>query len=132
MSISIDPLPPLANNVLGTALRVCSMDPVTGFFRTGCCDTSDDDLGQHTVCILTTSDFLDFSKSVGNDLSTPRPEFEFLGLTPGDKWCLCLERGIEAEEEGFAPQVFLEATHESVLSLVSLDVLKSYDALSGS
>ena len=129
MSISMEPAIPLANNVLGTPLRACSMNPMTGFFRNGCCDTSSEDTGEHTVCILTTKDFLVFSQSVGNDLSTPRPEFDFPGLQAGDKWCLCLDRWIESEREGVAPQIFLEATHESVLEKVPLALLKKYDVL---
>ncbi|MGE4170216.1 MAG: DUF2237 family protein [Candidatus Margulisiibacteriota bacterium] len=119
-------LPKLAKNVLGKPLRVCSMDPVTGFFRTGCCETSEDDLGIHTICVVVTTDFLTFSKQMGNDLSTPRPEFDFTGLQDGDRWCLCLPRWIEAKDAGMAPKVVLGATHESVLDFVDLEELRPF------
>src|ERR1700689_2780747 len=101
----------MALKVVGTELEPCSFDPLTGFYRDGCCNTGGEDLGVHTVCVLLTAEFLSFSKSAGNDLSTPRPEFGFAGLNPGDRWCLCASRWQEAFEAGAAPQVVLEATH---------------------
>ncbi len=116
----------MASNVLGTALITCSSDPVTGFFRTGICDTCADDVGMHTVCAQMTEEFLQFSVEQGNDLITPVPQYQFPGLKPGDFWCLCLQRWIEAHHAGVAPPVRLEATHASVLEFVDLDILKSY------
>jgi uncharacterized protein len=113
-------------NVLGGALAPCSRAPVTGFFRNGCCDTSPMDRGMHTVCAVMTDEFLALSKYLGNDLSTPRPEFGFAGLKAGDKWCLCAARFLQAHEEGAAPQVNLAATHQRSLEIVPLDVLRSY------
>lgn len=115
-----------AKNVLGTDLVECGTDPMTGFFRDGCCNTSAMDRGMHTVCARVTADFLAFSKAAGNDLSTPRPEFAFPGLKPGDRWCLCAARWAEAFEAGMAPKVVLEATHEATLSVVSLEALKAH------
>lgn len=117
---------PRAKNVLGTELQLCSDDPVTGFYRTGCCDTGPDDLGLHLVCAVMTSEFLEFSRLAGNDLSTPVPEYGFSGLSPGDRWCLCVQRWQEAFEAGAAPQVVLEATHISSLEFVSLEDLQAY------
>jgi len=116
----------MAKNVLGGDLIVCSSDPMTGFFRTGTCDTCGDDTGMHTVCAVMTADFLEFSKAAGNDLSTPRPEFEFPGLEPGDRWCLCLPRWIEALEAGAAPQLVLQATHMSAIEFLSMETLIEY------
>lgn len=116
----------MAKNVLGGDLIVCSSDPITGFFRTGTCDTCGDDEGMHTVCAVMTADFLDFSKDAGNDLSTPRPEFQFPGLQPGDRWCLCLPRWIEAWEAGAAPQLVLRATHMSAIEFLSMETLVKY------
>ena len=115
-----------SKNVLGTELMTCSKDPITGFFRDGCCNTTGDDLGAHTVCAEVTEEFLHFSKESGNDLSTPRPEFEFPGLKPGDRWCLCASRWVEAYQEGKAPRVVLESTHERTLEFVSLAVLQQH------
>ncbi len=115
-----------AKNVLGQELQPCSTQPLTGFFRNGCCETSHEDLGMHTVCAVMTAEFLAFSKAVGNDLSTPRPEFGFAGLKPGDRWCLCGPRWKEALDAGAAPKVVLEATHEETLAIVPLGVLKDY------
>ena len=115
-----------AQNVLGTTLVACSSRPKTGFFRDGCCNTADEDLGAHTVCAEMTADFLAFSKEAGNDLSTPRPELGFPGLQPGDRWCLCASRWVEALEEGKAPRVVLEATHARTLEFVPLPVLQRY------
>ena len=115
-----------ARNVLGGELAACSLDPVTGFFRNGCCETGPHDLGLHTVCAVMTAEFLDYSKMVGNDLSTPMPEYGFAGLKPGDRWCLCAPRWKEALDAGAAPQVVLEATHEETLAIVPLGVLKDH------
>jgi uncharacterized protein (DUF2237 family) len=117
-----------AKNVLGGELQPCSQDPITGFFRNGCCETSHEDVGMHTVCAVMTADFLAFSKLAGNDLSTPVPEYGFAGLKPGDRWCLCAPRWKEALDAGAAPQLVLEATHEETLAIVPLGVLKDYAA----
>jgi len=117
---------PNARNVLGTELRPCSGDPVTGFFRNGCCETSAEDMGMHTVCAVMTADFLAFSRAAGNDLSTPMPQYGFPGLKPGDRWCLCAPRWKEALDAGAAPQLVLEATHEETLAIVPLGVLKDH------
>jgi uncharacterized protein (DUF2237 family) len=114
-------------NVLGQALEPCSTDPMTGFFRNGSCDTCDADQGSHTVCAVMTAEFLAFSKYVGNDLSTPRPEFGFAGLVPGDHWCLCASRFMQAHDEGCAPRANLAATHLRALEIVALEVLRKYD-----
>jgi uncharacterized protein (DUF2237 family) len=119
---------PKPKNILGGELKCCCLKPLTGFFRDGLCRTNDQDVGRHTVCVRVTEDFLKFSKAVGNDLSTPRPEFTFPGLVDGDKWCLCVLRWREALEHGMAPQVFLDACHESALQHVSLEDLKSHAA----
>ena len=115
-------------NVLGGALQPCSLDPVTGFYRDGCCNTGREDLGLHTVCVLLTAEFLAFSKAQGNDLSTPMPQYGFAGLKPGDRWCLCASRWVEALEAGVAPPVVLDATHERALRRVALADLE-YHAL---
>jgi uncharacterized protein len=113
-------------NVLGDALQTCSQAPVTGFFRNGCCDTGPMDQGVHTVCAVMTAEFLALSKYLGNDLSTPRPEYGFVGLKPGDRWCLCAARFMQAHEEGAAPKVNLAATHQRSLEIVPLDILQQY------
>lgn len=113
-------------NVLGGPLLACSYAPLTGFFRTGCCETSPEDLGRHVVCVKVTAAFLAFSRERGNDLVTPRPEYRFVGLKPGDRWCLCALRWREAFEAGVAPPVVLAATHELALSVVSLDALRMH------
>ena len=115
-----------ALNVLGGPLAPCSLDPLTGFYRDGCCNTGAEDLGLHTVCCVMTPEFLAFSKKAGNDLSTPLPQYGFAGLRPGDRWCLCASRWKEALDAGAAPQVVLEATHVVTLQVVSLDDLKKY------
>ncbi|WP_211245280.1 DUF2237 family protein [Curvibacter gracilis] len=115
-----------AKNVLGTELMACSYDPLTGYFRDGCCQTDASDAGSHLICARVTADFLAFSLSVGNDLSTPRPEYRFTGLKPGDRWCLCALRWREALEAGVAPPVVLEATHESALQFVTLESLQQH------
>jgi uncharacterized protein (DUF2237 family) len=114
----------MATNVLGGELASCSIDPITGWYRNGCCDTGADDLGVHVVCAAVTAEFLEFSRTVGNDLSTPRPGFD--GLQPGDRWCLCASRWQEALEAGVAPPVILEATHLQALEWVSLDDLRRH------
>lgn len=108
----------VARNVLGGPLATCSVQPLTGFYRTGCCDTGPDDVGVHVVCAQVTAEFLAFSRSRGNDLSTPRLEYGFPGLQPGDRWCLCAARWQEALEAGVAPPVVLAATHEAALAIV--------------
>ena len=113
-------------NVLGEALAPCSTNSLTGFFRNGCCDTSEADRGSHTVCAVMTAEFLAFSKARGNDLSTPRPEFGFAGLKPGDRWCLCAARFLEAYEAAMAPRVRLTATHQRALEIVPLDYLREH------
>lgn len=112
-------------NVLGGALLACSYSPLTGYFRDGCCSTGPTDTGSHVVCAKVTSEFLEFSRSVGNDLSTPRPEYRFPGLKPGDRWCVCALRWLEAYHAGCAPPVVLEATNAAVLRVIRLDVLKA-------
>jgi uncharacterized protein (DUF2237 family) len=116
---------PKPKNVLGGELQVCCTSPMTGFYRDGYCKTGANDLGRHTVCARVTDEFLEFSKSVGNDLSTPHPEWGFPGLKHGDKWCLCVLRWKEAMEAGVAPPVILEATNEAALQVVSLSELKA-------
>jgi hypothetical protein len=115
-----------ARNVLGGELAPCSLGPVTGFYRNGCCETGPDDVGMHTVCVVMTDEFLRFSINAGNDLSTPRPEFDFPGLRPGDRWCVCAPRWKEALDAGIAPPLVLEATHEEVLAIAPLSVLKEH------
>jgi uncharacterized protein (DUF2237 family) len=115
-------------NVLGGPLQPCSVAPLTGFFRNGCCDTGPQDRGVHTVCALMTAEFLALSKYLGNELSTPHPLFGFAGLEPGDRWCLCASRFLQAHDEGAAPKVRLEATHLRTLDIVPLDVLQAYAA----
>ena len=117
-----------STNVLGGPLQECSRDPLTGFYRDGCCETGPDDVGTHVVCAVMTADFLAYTKSRGNDLSSPRPEYRFPGLRPGDRWCLCVSRWREALDAGVAPPVVLEATHEKALGVVSLDDLRRHAA----
>lgn len=115
-----------ALNVYGAPLMPCSLDPVTGFFRDGSCNTSPEDQGSHTVCVVMTDEFLAFSKYLGNDLTTPRPEFGFAGLKAGDQWCLCASRFLQAVDEDCAPRVNLAATHQRALEVVPLEVLEKY------
>lgn len=115
----------MAKNVFGEPLIPCGLDPMTGFFRNGCCETGREDLGTHTVCAVVTLEFLEFSKSRGNDLISPRPEYLFPGLQPGDRWCLCALRWVEAFRVGVAPPVVLEATNEATLKFVPLNDLIS-------
>lgn len=117
-----------SKNVLGTPLVPCSFEPLTGYFRDGCCETGPTDAGRHIVCAVMTDAFLKFSLAVGNDLSTPRPEYRFAGLKAGDRWCLCLERWRQAHAAGAAPHVVLESTHEIALERVPLSVLQDYAA----
>ncbi|MDK3019050.1 DUF2237 family protein [Pseudodonghicola flavimaris] len=121
-------IPDPSLNVLGGPLAPCSTDPLTGFFRDAHCNTCAADTGSHTVCAVMTDEFLAYSKYVGNDLSTPRPEFGFAGLSAGDRWCLCAARFLQAHDEGCAPRVHLEATHRRALELVPLEVLQAYAA----
>ncbi len=115
-----------AVNVLGERLKPCAFDPMTGFFRDGCCNTGPEDRGRHTVCARMTQEFLDFSRARGNDLSSPRPEFGFPGLRPGDRWCLCALRWREAFEAGAAPQVVLASTHRATLKIIPLEALQAH------
>jgi uncharacterized protein len=120
-----------SENVLGGALQPCSTRPLTGFYRNGCCDTGPQDRGLHTVCAVMTAEFLALSKYLGNDLSTPRPEYGFKGLRPGDNWCLCADRFLQAHEEGAAPKVRLGATHKRTLDVVPLTILQANAAGEG-
>jgi uncharacterized protein (DUF2237 family) len=113
-------------NVLGTTLRACCMQPITGFTRNGFCELYSEDYGRHTVCVMITDAFLAFTKSKGNDLSTPVPEYQFPGLKHGDKWCLCALRWKEAYDANAAPKIIISATHESVLEIIDLEILKHY------
>ena len=113
-------------NIFGQPIITCSNTPLTGYFRDGCCNTDPSDTGSHTICVVTTEEFLRFSFKVGNDLSTPMPEYGFAGLKPGDKWCLCAERFLEAHLNGAAPKVSLEATNELALEIVPMDILLKY------
>jgi len=117
----------MARNVLGSTLQVCSLEPLTGFTRTGCCETGPEDSGSHTVCVQVTDEFLAYSVTRGNDLTTPHLEYGFAGLKAGDRWCLCASRWLEASEEGFAPPVILESCHERCLEIVSLADLKYHE-----
>lgn len=112
-----------AKNIFGEKLIACGMDPVTGFYRNGCCDTGPQDAGSHTVCVAVTDEFLSFTKSAGNDLSTPAPQYGFPGLKAGDRWCLCASRWFEAYKAGHAPRVYVQSTHEAALRIIPLDVL---------
>lgn len=115
-----------SKNVFGEPLQSCSSDAITGFYRNGCCDTGEEDQGDHTVCAIMTKKFLTFSKAKGNDLFTPMPQFNFTGLKPGDQWCLCAARWKEAYDEGMAPLVVLEATNELTLEVVTMEMLLKY------
>jgi len=115
-----------AINVFGEKLEICGMDPVTGFYRDGKCNTCKDDLGSHTVCIETSQEFLDYTKSQGNDLSTPMPDYGFEGLELGDSWCVCAERWLEAEIRGMAPRLNLQSTHIRALEIIPMELLKKY------
>lgn len=115
-----------SNNVFGEALETCSEKPITGFFRDGCCNTSEEDLGSHTVCVEVTEDFLEYSRFRGNDLTTPMPDYGFPGLEPGDRWCLCAARWLEAYHQGMAPRVLLRRTHQKALDIVPMEFLREY------
>ena len=123
--------PEAERNVLGGALQPCGTEPLTGFYRTGVCSSGPEDLGNHTVCTVVSAEFLELQQSLGNDLSTPRPEYGFPGLRPGDRWCLCAARWQEALEAGVAPPVVLEATHAAALEWVTLDALRRHAAPAG-
>ncbi len=116
----------VSRNVLGEPLVACSFEPLTGFYRDGCCKTGPEDVGSHLVCAIMTDDFLLFSQQVGNDLSTPRPQWRFPGLVAGDQWCLCIDRWKESFYAGCAPKIKLESTHINALKVVELDILKLY------
>ncbi|NEN22315.1 DUF2237 domain-containing protein [Cryomorpha ignava] len=116
-------------NILGTSLKSCCNNPVTGYFRDGLCRTISEDSGTHILCVVLTQEFLDFTKSCGNDLSTPVPHWNFPGLKPGQKWCLCISRWLEAERAGKAPFVVLEATHQSALEYTTLELLQKYEVV---
>ena len=116
----------LARNVLGGQLEECGSDPVTGFYRDGCCTSGPQDVGNHTVCAVVTAEFLDHQKQVGNDLSTPQPDYRFPGLVPGDRWCVVAMRWLQAHEEGVAPPVVLAATNERALTIIPLETLQEY------
>ncbi len=113
-------------NVLGEKLESCSNDPLTGFFRDGCCNTNDSDFGSHTVCVSVTAEFLQYSRFRGNDLVTPMPEHGFPGLKPGDRWCLCAARWLEAQQLEMAPKVYLASTHQRATEIIPLEILKKY------
>jgi len=115
-------------NVLGEPLETCSRDPLTGFYRNGCCETGSEDVGEHTVCVQVTAEFLDFSRAHGNDLTTPVPAASFPGLLPGDRWCVCAARWLEAYDDGMAPPVRLEACDASTLELIPLELLQQHAA----
>ncbi len=122
---------PLALNVLGGPLLACSFDPLAGFTRSGCCETGPEDIGNHTVCAKVTAEFLAYSAARGNDLTTPQPGHRFRGLAPGDRWCLCASRWLQACDAGVAPPVLLEATHERALDVIPLDLLLAHAYGSG-
>jgi uncharacterized protein len=113
-------------NVLGGELETCSLDPLTGFYRDGCCRSAAEDLGSHTICAVVSSEFLDYQQEIGNDLSSPVPEFGFPGLVPGDRWCVTARNWLKAHQAGVAAYVVLAATHERALEIVPLDVLQEY------
>ena len=113
-------------NVLGGPLQECGMDPITGFFRDGCCTTGPQDLGSHTVCAVMTAEFLEHQQRVGNDLSTPRPEYDFAGLLPGDRWCVVAARWLQAYQDGSAAPVVLEATHRRALEIIPIEALREH------
>ncbi|GAA1212241.1 DUF2237 family protein [Prauserella alba] len=113
-------------NILGDELEPCGTDPLTGYYRSGCCDTGEDDPGNHSVCAVVTTEFLTQQRTAGNDLTTARPEFGFPGLTPGDRWCVCADRWLQAHEAGAAPPVVLAATHERAAEVIPLDVLRDH------
>ena len=113
-------------NIRNMPIEPCSFDPLTGFYRNGCCDTGDNDRGIHTVCVILTEEFLVFSKSVGNDLSTPMPQYDFPGLLPGQKWCLCANRWLEAYEANSAPKIIAKATNIKALEIIPMEIIKRF------
>ena len=115
-------------NVFDEPLEPCSEEPLTGFFRDGCCNTNEQDVGSHTVCIAVSKEFLEYSRFRGNDLSTPMPEYGFPGLAPGDRWCLCAERWQEAYDQDMAPRVHLTRTHKKALEIIPLSLLRQFAA----
>ncbi|MDB4224077.1 DUF2237 domain-containing protein [Granulosicoccus sp.] len=117
-----------SKNILGEELVPCGMDPITGFYRDGCCDTGSQDAGSHTVCVEVSDEFLSYTASVGNDLSTPMPNFGFPGLKAGDRWCLCASRWLQALEAGYAPRVYVKSTHEAALRIIPMEKLTSMAA----
>lgn len=117
---------PRQKNVLGQVIETCGCEPMTGFYRDGCCNTGQDDLGVHTVCCVVTAEFLETSRRMGNDLSTPMPQYGFPGLKPGDRWCVCANRWLEAQRNGAGCPVVLEATHEATLEIVPFELLLQY------
>ena len=117
-----------SKNILGEELVPCGMDPITGFYRDGCCETGREDAGSHTVCVSVTDDFLNFTASVGNDLSTPMPAYGFPGLKEGDRWCLCASRWLQAHEAGHAPRVYVRSTHEAALRIIPIGLLTNLAA----
>ncbi|MFT6304382.1 MAG: hypothetical protein ACI9XK_001064 [Granulosicoccus sp.] len=117
-----------STNILGEELVPCGMDPITGFYRDGCCDTGPEDAGSHTVCVVVSDDFLSFTASVGNNLSTPMPAYGFPGLKAGDRWCLCASRWLQAHEAGHAPRVYVRSTHAAALRIIPMGVLTSMAA----
>ncbi len=126
--MDIEPEKDKSLNVFGEPLQPCSVEPVTGFFRDGCCNTSSEDYGSHTVCVEVSQTFLEYSRFRGNDLSSPMPEMGFPGLQAGDRWCLCAVRWLEAEQHNMAPRVFLASTHRSALEVIPLEKLKAHSA----
>lgn len=115
-----------AKNIFGEPLEICSASPMTGYYRNGCCESGEEDVGSHTVCTVLSMEFLMFSKARGNDLMTPIPQLGFPGLKEGDRWCICLARWLEAKEQGVAPEVILEATNEKILEHISLEAIIAY------
>jgi|TARA_B000000475_G_scaffold271160_1_gene268255 uncharacterized protein (DUF2237 family) len=113
-------------NIKKMPIEPCSLEPLTGFYRNGCCDTGENDRGIHTVCVILTEEFLEFSKNVGNDLSTPIPEYDFPGLLPGQKWCLCANRWLEAYNSGLAPPIIAESTNIKTLEIIDIDIINQY------
>jgi uncharacterized protein (DUF2237 family) len=126
VSVPSDSAEPPARNVLGGELQECGRDPVTGFYRDGCCNTGPDDLGSHTVCAVATQEFLAHQRHVGNDLSTPMPMYQFPGLQPGDRWCVVAVRWLQAFQDGVAPPVVLAATHERAVDVIPLEALQAH------
>ena len=123
---NVEPIKNRGKNVLGQPLDVCGCEPMTGFYRTGCCETGPEDFGVHTICCIVDAPFLEASKALGNDLCTPMPQFGFAGLKPGDRWCVCAARWLEVQQAGAACPIILEATHENTLKIVPFELLIQY------